>query len=117
MLSGSCASHFVGDLHEFWGMTIKNARMDCGLTQEALAERAGISCRYLIAIENEGRIPKLPALYRLIHSMHISADRIFYPEQPSEGSERTQLAHMLESCSDRDIHILLGAVKAMLQEQ
>ena len=76
------------DLHEFFGMTIKNARMDCGLTQEALAERAGISCRYLIAIENEGRIPKLPALYRLIHSMHISADRIFYPEQPSEGSER-----------------------------
>ena len=45
------------DLHEFFGMTIKNARMDCGLTQEALAERAGISCRYLIAIENEGRIP------------------------------------------------------------
>lgn len=76
------------DLHDFFGMTIKNARMDCDLTQEALAERAGISCRYLIAIENEGRIPKLPALYRLIHSMHISADRIFYPEQPSEGSER-----------------------------
>ena len=104
-------------LHEFFGMAIKNARMDCSLTQEALAERAGISCRYLIAIENEGRIPKLPALYRLIHSMHISADRIFYPEQPSEGSERAQLAHMLESCSDRDIHILLSAVKAMLQEQ
>ena len=57
------------DLHEFFGMTIKNARMDCGLTQEALAERAGISCRYLIAIENEGRIPKLPAVYRLIHSI------------------------------------------------
>ncbi len=66
-------------LHEFFGMAIKNARMDCGLTQEALAERAGISCRYLIAIENEGKIPKLPAVYRLIHSMHISADRIFYP--------------------------------------
>lgn len=45
------------DLHEFFGIAIKNARMDCGLTQEALAERAGISCRYLIAIENEGRIP------------------------------------------------------------
>ncbi len=91
------------DLHEFFGIAIKNARLDCGLTQEALAERAGISCRYLIAIENEGKIPKLPAVYRLIHSMHISADRIFYPEQPSEGSERAQLAHMLESCSDRDM--------------
>jgi len=99
------------------GEKIAALRKEKGITQEALAERAGISCRYLIAIENEGRIPKLPALYRLIHSMHISADRIFYPEQPSEGSDRAQLAHMLESCSDRDIHILLSAVKAMLQEQ
>lgn len=105
------------DKHVYFGLAIKNSRMDCGLTQEALAERAGISCRYLIAIENEGHIPKLPAVYRLIHSLHISADRIFYPEQPSEGSERAQLIHMLESCSDWDIHILLNAVKAMLQEQ
>ncbi|NBH32561.1 XRE family transcriptional regulator [Clostridiaceae bacterium] len=104
------------DKHVHFGLAIKNARMDCGLTQEALAERAGISCRYLIAIENEGRIPKLPTVYRLIHSLHISEDRIFYPEQPSEGSERTQLTHMLEACSDRDIHILLNAAKAMLQE-
>ena len=48
------------------------------------------------------RIPKLPAVYRLIHRMHISADRIFYPEQSSEGAERTLLAHMLESCSGQD---------------
>ena len=46
--------------HEHFGLAIKNARIDCGLTQETLAEMAGISCRYLIAIENEGRIPKLP---------------------------------------------------------
>ena len=54
------------DLREFFGTAIKNARMDCGLTQEALAEQAGISCRYLIAIENEGKIPKLHAVYWLI---------------------------------------------------
>ncbi len=76
-------------------------------------ERAG----NLIAIENEGRIPKLPTVYRLIHSLHISADRIFYPEQPPKDSERAQLTHMLESCSDRDLHILLCAARAMLQEQ
>ena len=105
------------DLHEYFGLAIKNARLDCGLTQEALAERAGISCRYLIAIENEGRIPKLPAVYRLIHSLHISADRIFYPEQPPKDSERAQLTHMLGSCSDRDLHILLCTARAMLQEQ
>lgn len=105
------------DKHVHFGLAIKNARMDCGLTQETLAEQAGISCRYLIAIENEGRIPKLPTVYRLIYSLHISADRIFYPEQPLEGTERTQLTHMLGACSDRDIHILLCAARAMLQEQ
>ncbi len=57
--------------HEHFGLAIKNARIDCGLTQETLAEMAGISCRYLIAIENEGRIPKLPTVYRLIYAMHI----------------------------------------------
>ena len=103
--------------HEHFGLAIKNARINCGLTQEALAEMAGISCRYLIAIENEGRIPKLPTVYRLIYSLHISADRIFYPEQPPEDSERAQLTHMLESCSDRDLHILLCTARAMLQEQ
>ncbi len=107
----------MGDKHEQFGSAIKNARLDCGLTQEALAEKAGISCRYLIAIENEGRIPKLPTVYRLICGMHISADRIFYPEQLSENSERAQLIHMLEVCSDRDVHVLLCAAKAMLQKQ
>ena len=43
----------------------------------------------VISIENEGCIPKLPTVY---------------PEQSSKGSERAQLTHMPESCSDQDIH-------------
>lgn len=42
------------DKHVHFGLAVKNARLDCDLTQEALAEQVGISCRYLIAIENEG---------------------------------------------------------------
>ena len=53
------------DKHVHFGLAIKNARMDCGLTQEALAERAGISCRYLIAIENEYSNASEPPFYRL----------------------------------------------------
>ncbi len=104
------------DEHVQFGSIIKNARLDYGLTQEQLSERAGITCRYLIAIENEGKIPKYSVIYRLIHELHISADCIFYPEQPQHDSERTQLTHILESCTERDIHIILCAVKAMLDE-
>lgn len=104
------------DKHVPFGLAIKNARLDCGMTQEQLSEQAGITCRYLIAIENEGRIPKYPIICRLIYGLHISADRIFYPEQPQENLERTQLIHMLESCSERDIHILFQTAKAMLNK-
>lgn len=106
----------VEEKHVHFGLAIKNARINCGLTQEQLSERASITCRYLITIENEGKIPKYPVIYRLIHAMHISADRVFYPEQPQENSERSQLLHLLQSCSDRDIHILLSTAKAMLNE-
>lgn len=70
------------DEHAQFGLAIKNARLDYGLTQEELSERAGITCRYLIAIENEGRIPRYPVIYRLIHGLHISADYIFIPNRP-----------------------------------
>lgn len=53
----------------------------------------------------------------MIYALHISADRIFYANQPPEDSERSQLIHMLEACSERDIHILLCAARAMLKEQ
>lgn len=60
------------DEHAQFGLAIKNARLDYGLTQEELSERAGITCRYLIAIENEGR-------------------------QVQENSERAQLIRILEA--------------------
>ena len=46
MLFVRCASHLVGGehivdgKHEHFGLAIENARINCGLTQEALAEMA-----------------------------------------------------------------------------
>ena len=114
---GITGGKIVEDKYISFGLAIKNARMDCGLTQEQLSERAGITCRYLIAIENEGKIPKYSVMYRLIHALHISADRIFYFEQSNENSELSQLISMLKYCSERDVHILLCTIKAMLNFQ
>lgn len=41
------------ELLNTFGQTIKNARQAAGLTQEGLAEQAGITTRYIMAIENE----------------------------------------------------------------
>lgn len=42
------SEQIVEDKHELFWLAIKHARMDCGLTQEALAELARISVRWII---------------------------------------------------------------------
>lgn len=46
------------------------------MTQEALAERVGISWNYLGAIEREVKTPKLTTLVRIINVLEVSADDV-----------------------------------------
>lgn len=62
------------------GERIRNAREERGYTRAQVSERSGISERYLIAIENEGNIPKVPVLNDLLHSLGLSADALFFPD-------------------------------------
>ena len=52
-----------------FGRTLKDIRTKRGYTREQLAERVGISTRYLSAIENEQREPSYNVLYHLFHSL------------------------------------------------
>ena len=72
---------------ETLGKIIKAARQRSELTMEELAERIGITERYLYRIENEGKKPSYDILYKLIRELSISPDLIFYPEKPSKESE------------------------------
>ena len=95
------------------GQLIKKARKRSNLTIEALAEKVGVSERYLYRIENEGKTPSFDVLYKLIRYLNISSDSIFYPEKPSKESEIENLVRMLHNCNERDLEILEATVKAM----
>lgn len=45
------------ELLNSFGQTIKYARIAAGMTQDALAEQAGVTPRYIMAIENENKHP------------------------------------------------------------
>lgn len=92
----------VDDIHELFSQAIRNARLDCKLTQEKLAELADISCRYLIGIEKGEKIPTYGVIRRLVLAIHISADRLFYPDF-SEARARlpSESRGMLSCCSPR----------------
>lgn len=68
------------------GLRLKKARMEQKLTYDELAEKSGVSTRYIKEIENRGNIPSLEIFTKLIRALNISADPFFFPNMPCRKS-------------------------------
>lgn len=84
---------------------------------EVLAEKVGITERYLYRIENEGKYPSYEVLYKIIRELAINPDLIFYPEKPSKDSETEDLIRVLYNCDERSMKIIKATAKAALESQ
>ena len=98
------------------GAVIKASRMNKGLTQEQLAEIAGVGLRHIVSIENEGGYPSYEVLYNMIRKLNIPSDSIFYPETQHQDSKLQYLTRLLGQCSGRDIHGVTALVEALLDK-
>lgn len=105
------------NIPEILRVIIKSARQRANITMESLAEKVGITERYLYRIENEGKKPSYDVLYKLIRELAISSDSIFYPEKPSKDSEIEDIVRMLYNCDERSMQIIKATVKAALESQ
>lgn len=95
------------------GFIIKEARLSAKMTQEEVAEHLGITTRYIMAIENEGKCPALKIWVNLIRMLHISADTIIYPEHSVTEEEDAQFFRMYHMLSIRDKNIIKATVEEM----
>ena len=93
------------------GTVIRKAREEQGLSQASLAEKLGIDVRTIINIENFRGNPKFEVLYRLVTTLRIPADRIFYPGAEALGDAKQQLLWELHNCSEAEAKALLPAVR------
>nr|WP_154258953.1 MULTISPECIES: helix-turn-helix transcriptional regulator [unclassified Lactonifactor] len=99
------------------GEIIKNARTKADMTVEELANRVGISERFIYRIENEGKKPSYEILYKLIRELAIIPDQIFFPEKQVEDSEMETIVRMLHNCDERSMQIIKATIKAALESQ
>lgn len=99
------------------GATIKQARLAANLTQDELAEQIGITGRYIMALENEHKHPSFEVLCKIILTLNIPADNIFYPESQNTENEKEQLIRLLSRCDERDLKIITATVKALLESR
>ena len=103
------------DKHDTLGDIIKAAREKQQITIEALADKIGVSKRYIYRIENEGKKPSYDVLCRLKRELYISPDLIFYPEKPSKDSEIENLLRMLSDCDERSLDVVTATAKALIE--
>ena len=93
---------------------IKTARQRSEVTMGALAEKVGITERYLYRIENEGKYPSYEVLYKIVRELAINPDLIFYPEKPSKDSEIENLIRVLSACDERSLEVVKATAKALI---
>lgn len=105
----------VHNKYETLGGVIKSARKREEMTIEYLAERVGVSERYIYRIENNGSKPSFEILYRIIRELRINPDLIFYPEKPSKDSEIENFIRMLADCDERSVEVVKATAKALIE--
>lgn len=96
------------------GKTILDARTRLKLTQNEVAERAGIGSRTVLNIENGKGNPKMTVLYSLIRALELDPKTIFYPELEKPNPISHELQLMFSTCSDEETAALLPICKTVL---
>ena len=103
--------------HESLGEIVKSAPTKADMTVETLANKVGVTERFIYRIENEGKKPSYEILYKLIRELAIVPDQIFFPEKQIKDSEMENLVRMLYNCDERSMQIIKATIKAALDSQ
>jgi transcriptional regulator with XRE-family HTH domain len=67
----------MASLREIFAKNLRENRRKCGLSQEKLAEKAGISTQYLAMMEIARKFPTAEVLERLAAAMNIKVYELF----------------------------------------
>ena len=86
---------------------IRTARMQSGLTQEALAEQVDITPIHLKNIESSRRKPSVPLLFALMKRLGFSVDALVFPERDEGGVIRT------DGLTEEELEALVRLVEVM----
>ena len=99
---------------ESLGTIIKSARQNAGITMEKLAERVGVTERYLYRIENEGQKPSYDVFIKLLRELSIDPRLIVYPELRDTEDEVGELLRMLCVCDKRSIEVAKATIRTLI---
>ena len=97
------------------GQRIRKLRRLRGLSQEALADRAATSAKYLSRIEIGNENPTIDLLFRLADSLNVEPYEMLYFENGEIVRQlRTRAEKLIDEVPDEDIARVVGLLEAVL---
>lgn len=96
------------------GQAIKGGRNKQKATRAVVAEKLGITDRYLAQIENEGVNPGFELFYTLVTMFDVSVDRYFFPDRaPVKSTRRRRLESLMDGFDEQDLIIMEATANGM----
>jgi transcriptional regulator with XRE-family HTH domain len=107
------------------GETIRNFRLQKGMSQGDIEKRTGLLRCYLSRVENGHTIPSLDTLAKIASAMEMPLAQFFAGDHPGNGSKAlpqlsedeirflTQIRRYSSSLNDSDRKLVLAMVKKM----
>jgi transcriptional regulator with XRE-family HTH domain len=107
------------------GETIRNFRLQKGMSQGDIEKRTGLLRCYLSRVENGHTIPSLDTLAKIASAMEMPLAQFFAGDRPDNGSKAlpqlsedeirflTQIRRYSSSLNDSDRKLVLAMVKKM----
>ncbi len=97
------------------GTVIRKYRKERGFTQYELSEKAEISHRQVMSIENGKCFPKFETLCRIVAVLNIPPAHIFYPESTSDDVALEAFVELYRTCHSEDQELVLATMQTLVE--
>jgi CheY-like chemotaxis protein len=92
------------DINALLGLAIKTERCALGISQEQLAERAGLHRTYVSDVERGARNPSIASIEKLAHALELSISALF--QRAGDGGKSSEFVEILLVEDDpRDVEL------------
>ncbi|MCM1244490.1 MAG: helix-turn-helix domain-containing protein [Roseburia sp.] len=95
------------------GQRIRRYRKALNLSQEQLAEKAGISVTHMSHIETGNTKMSLSALVRIADVLSVQTDAIIYEHpQINKTTIQQELLELIDSCSVKQLNVIIDVIRS-----
>ena len=104
------------DMFLHMGNRIKEAREECGLTQQELAEQTGRGLRHLQDIEKDRKNSSFDVLASYIGRLGVAPNELFYSDVPAAEKEVQHFMGKFLACTEDERKILLKTLDCLAEQ-